>query len=63
MELSGLQPGDTVNLMLRWGNQVRHKCPVCRMFVPKAPHITCRCGTVYRVVAEHDYEVVSVRGT
>lgn len=57
-----MQPGDIVDLVLRWGTQRRLKCPVCHCFIASTPGlISCACGSTYQPT-QQGFEVVTIRG-
>lgn len=55
-----MQPGLVLDLTVKFGNQVRHKCPHCsHYFSARESTSTCSCGAVYRKVGS-EHEVVSL---
>lgn len=57
MEIS---PGQTVDLVVRWGSQKRLKCPRCQHFARDAgaTRITCSCGAVFAAIADSEQHQV-----
>lgn len=55
------RPEGLVNLLVRFGNQIRHRCARCHHFfkpVPGASIAQCRCGASYEPVAEGLFSIV-----
>lgn len=60
-EEQGVREGIVYNLMLKWGNQKRLKCPGCSRFFREVPEFRCGCGIVLRQrLKEGHYEIVKV---
>lgn len=58
-----LEVGETYDLRIFWGQQVRIKCPVCAKYLRSADlELICRCGSVFsRMPQEGHYQVIRIR--
>ncbi len=56
-----VQAGETYDLRIYWGGQVRIKCPLCAKYVKDGLEIVCRCGAVLsKTPTEGHYQVVRI---
>lgn len=57
-----VEVGESYDLRILWGSQVRIKCPVCAKYMKKSLEIVCRCGSIFSQAPEEGhYQVVRIR--
>lgn len=51
--------GQEIDLVVKWGNQTRHKCPSCKRYMGEvdSKSATCRCGARYAATKSGRYRV------
>lgn len=53
--------GEVYDLRIRWGSQLRIKCPICAKFIKAELEIICRCGSVFSQAPDAGhYQVVRI---
>lgn len=53
-----VEVGETYDLRIRFGKQVRIKCPVCAKYMRDSLEITCQCGSVFSKAPEEGHYLV-----